>query len=122
MTTMKVILFTAVLLLLAGMASADSLTIPDETRVIEAQAFMDDAAVTELFLPEGLEEIHTQAFAGTGVQSVTLPASLKVLAADAFEANVSFWVYPGSAAESLAAEIFLYLFWMKTRRSRHLKM
>lgn len=65
------------------------LDIPASVRKIGTRAFElrregADTFLTELILHEGLEEINSQAFGQTALNSVEIPSSLKVLARDAF--------------------------------------
>lgn len=70
------ILALACLLLCAAAARADVLTLPDAVTEIAAEAFMNDAALDEAVLPDGLKRIESKAFASSGLQRVYLPESL----------------------------------------------
>ena len=60
------------------------------------------ADVRELSIPEGVVRIEAEAFAGTGLELVTLPFSLESVADDAFDPEVAFLVHKGSSAEQWA--------------------
>ena len=61
------------------------LALPATLRVIEEEAFSGIPWLQAVILPEGLEEIHTRAFAGTAIEEIGLPGSLTYIAEDAFE-------------------------------------
>ena len=62
------------------------------------------ADTRELTIPEGVVRIEAEAFAGTGLELVTLPKSLESIADNAFDDGVKFVVYANSYAESWADE------------------
>ncbi len=102
---MKKLFLTLLLLCLAAAARADCLTLPSDTQIVEAQAFSGDASVTEVILPSRLRRIETQAFTGTSLRAVTLPASLEYIADDAFDPAVAFRVTSGSYAAQWAQDL-----------------
>lgn len=62
-----------------------SLTLPDSITEIEACAF-SNSGITELILPDGIEQIGNHAFSGcSALESLKLPASLKKLDSCIFE-------------------------------------
>ena len=64
------------------------LTVPDTVKKIAAQAFCGCTTVTEIKLPDGLEEVGDYGITRTGIQSLTLPDSLKTIGTDAFSDNI----------------------------------
>ena len=79
--------------------------LPAGLKSIRQEAFRDSAAEC-VVLPDGCTEIGTKAFAAcAGLRRVEIPASVAVIAEDAFEgcSNELVIVTPkGSAAESFA--------------------
>ena len=81
----------AMLATMAGPASivakaAEAPVMPEELRIIEAEAFLNDKSLRSVELPEGLLEIRERAFAGSGLTSIALPDSLTYIADDALPA------------------------------------
>ena len=78
-------LLAAILMLLcaAGACAQDTLVLPGDLKIIEAQAFAKTAA-TRVVLPEGVLEIGSGAFEESAVTSINLPESLTFIAEDAF--------------------------------------
>jgi len=64
---------------------AETLTLPADLMMVEAEAFMGDASLKTVVLPDGLQTIQTKAFAGSGVTDVNLPDTLTFIAEDAFD-------------------------------------
>ena len=89
----------------ARAASRQILTLPSGTRVIEAEAFADTPALSEIDLPDGVREIQSRAFANSGAQWIYLPESLSAIADDAFEGCDALrgWGKAGIYAESWCA-------------------
>ena len=56
----------------------------------------------ELVIPEGIERIEEEAFAGTGLETVKLPQSVTYIADNAFDDDVTFIVFHQSYAEDWA--------------------
>lgn len=81
-------LFVLVLLLLSLsfslMASADTVLIPPVSS-IEADTFLNDSSLDEVIISDGTESIGSKAFSGTALQKVTIPASVTLIAEDAFD-------------------------------------
>ena len=72
--------------LLTGCAAAQAAVLPDGLTVIEAQAFEDNAALTGvLSLPDRVSEVGTDAFSGTGLFAMNLPAATNRLGRQAFQ-------------------------------------
>lgn len=55
-------------------------TLPSSLRVIGRSAFDTTLALTTIDIPEGCERLNTAAFQGAGLESLTLPASVKTIA------------------------------------------
>ena len=95
------------LLLLTGAAALaeGTLTLPAGLEVIEEEAFYGITAFDQVILPSGVREIHSRAFAGTGITEVTLPDSLTYIADDAFDGpgQVHVTVNPDTYAYRWAA-------------------
>ena len=51
---------------------------------IGAEAFMEQAGLTEVMLPEGLTTIGNKAFEGTGLSTISLPSTLTSIGQEAF--------------------------------------
>ena len=78
-----------VLLLIWGMcltgAGAETLTLPEDTQIIEEEAFFELTSAEEVILPKGIQRIETKAFGNnTSLQRIHLPNSLRYIADDAF--------------------------------------
>ena len=83
-------------LCLFSAAHAEDVVIPEDTKVIEAEAFVgvglwvygEDEPYPMFLtvdLPEGIERIESRAFADSGIWLINLPDSLNFIADDAFE-------------------------------------
>ena len=86
-------------------AAAETLTLPTDLTEIEAEAFMGDASITDVILPEGLTTIGSMAFARTGLREVLIPASVTDIAGNAFtgcEQLTTVRGYADTAAEEWA--------------------
>ena len=59
------------------------LTLPSTLKIIEEKAFFR-CSISEILLPEGLEEIGKDAFAYTGLKTIDIPASVKTVGEYAF--------------------------------------
>jgi len=68
-------------------AQSVSLQLPAGTRVIEEEAFYENALLESVELPEGIERIESKAFAQCLLRSVNLPQTLVFIADDAFEGS-----------------------------------
>lgn len=102
---MKKILFvflTAVLLLVCSGSASAEFAFPKGLKIIEAEAFMNVPMENYLEIPYGVEEIGAQAFAGTGLQVVTLSPTLSSIALDAFDQGVAFDGFPKTYAKQWA--------------------
>ena len=83
----RLFLLTTVLTLLTGLASAETLILPDALQEISAEAFANDTAVTSVIVPDTTERIGAGAFRDcTQLREIVLPASVHEIAADAFDA------------------------------------
>ena len=108
------------LLLSFACARADTLTLPAFLYEIGEEAFLNNASITDVVVPEGVESIGSRAFAGTAIDSLTLPDSVTEIAPDAFEGATvgkvnaptgSFaqrWAYDEGLIASTPAEDFEY--------------
>ncbi len=74
---------TKLLCYLPGLRS-DSYAVPAGVTEIGPSAFLGASQLTQVSLPDSLQSIGDQAFAGTGLTSVTVPAAVKTIGAGAF--------------------------------------
>ena len=89
----------AALMLLANCASAYTVHLPDELDVVREQAFKDNAAMEKVVLPEGLEAIEAQAFAGSGLKGIYCADFSSIdIAPDAFDDKTYFHFPYGEGA------------------------
>ena len=82
--TAVMLLVTALALMISCAALAGTLTLPAGLTEIEAEAFMNDASLEDVVIPEGVVSIGQRAFSGTGLSHLTLPASLERIDENAF--------------------------------------
>ncbi|MGX8706251.1 MAG: leucine-rich repeat protein, partial [bacterium] len=77
-TTRKLLslLLIFALLALCGASAEVSIQLPAKLRVIGAESFAGLSGMAHVVLPEGVTEIHSRAFADTGLTGITLPSSL----------------------------------------------
>lgn len=68
----------------SGLCWAD-FTLPAQTRRIGEEAFCGLETDQPVLLPEGIEELGSRAFAEGAFMAIRFPASLRMIAADAFE-------------------------------------
>ena len=105
---MKKVFFLIAIIFLIGLgtAFAETLILPDSLTVIGAKAFMGDTSLDEVVLPEGIREIKADAFAGSSLSSINLPASLESIADGALPApgTVTVTAEEGTWAYSWATE------------------
>jgi hypothetical protein len=86
--------------------SAPDFTLPDDLTHIEAEAF-SGAKMTVVYIPDGVKSIGSRAFANcTGLTQIRIPASVTVIAEDAFYgvdlSQFTIFGIPGSVANSFA--------------------
>ena len=88
------------LILTAALAQAGTLMLPESVINIEDGAFESLESVQAVILPEGIETIGSRAFAGSSIESINLPDSLKEISADAFQDcdQLTASVMPGTYA------------------------
>ncbi len=96
------ILFVLVLCIITAtvFAASATLTIPKGTKIIQEQSFYGDTSLDTVILPEGLERIEAQAFAGSSVRRVNLPSTLKYIADDAFDQSKSIIITAVEGSEA----------------------
>jgi len=72
----------------AGCTNLKSLTFPEDSQLkeIKNQAFMS-AGLEEIFLPDGLESIGKESLYNTGLEAITIPASVTNIVSAAFPYN-----------------------------------
>ena len=73
------------ILLLTVDASAATLKLPESLTTIEEEAFAENAALDQVVLGNKTQVIDGRAFADSGVKLVTIPASVRYIADNAFE-------------------------------------
>ena len=61
-----------------------SVTIPSSVKNIGTYAFSGCTNLTEVILPDGLENIGYAAFMSSGIKEITVPKSVKNIGQDAF--------------------------------------
>lgn len=71
--------------LFSSQGFAAELTLPDQVKVIQEEAFAGDTSLYEVALPEGITTIESRAFAYSSLARINLPSSLTSIAEDAFE-------------------------------------
>ena len=86
--------------------SAPDFILPDDLTHIEAEAFAG-AKMTVVYIPDGVKSIGSRAFANcTGLTQIRIPASVTVIAEDAFQgvdpSQLTIFGASGSAAETFA--------------------
>ena len=82
----RLLLVCLALLLCVGAVCAESIvTLPAGLQVIEEEAFLNATGMRHVVVPEGAQEIGPRAFAGSSVKYIRIPASVTVIADDAFE-------------------------------------
>ena len=64
------------ILLIAGLAAAETLAIPEGVTEIGEEAFWGDMSLDEVVLPEGVRTIGDRAFAASSARRFVLPAWL----------------------------------------------
>lgn len=79
-------LFAILLLLVLPLGASADLALPDDLTVIEAEAFLNNTALTgELTIPDGVTVIGERAFAGcSGITAIVIPTSVTAIEAGAF--------------------------------------
>ena len=78
-------LIAAALCLISPALAEEILTLPDGLNRIEAEAFAGDLSISQVVVPEGVLSIGSRAFVGSGLIEITLPESLTQIADDVFE-------------------------------------
>ena len=101
--TLFLLLASILLFVFSPFASAEY-TFPENLKTIGDEAFYGANVGETLLVPNGVERIGARAFAGTGLQLVSLPETIREIGPDAFDKDTGFEVLPGSYAESWAAD------------------
>ena len=68
-----------------GCTSLEQVTIPESVSSIDICAFSGCTSLTEVALPSSLSYLDEEAFAGSGLESVTIPDSVRYVYSGAFE-------------------------------------
>lgn len=76
-----------------GCGNLDVITLPKSLRKIEAGAFVYCYNLQKMNLNEGLQSIGDYAFQNTGIQSITIPSTLKTIGQTIFYGCTSFTGY-----------------------------
>lgn len=64
------------------------ITIPDNVKIIEHDAFYDCKNLTSIIIPDSVEKIYHHAFSGCkNLKSITIPGSVKRIGCDAFRGS-----------------------------------
>ncbi|MBE5808599.1 MAG: leucine-rich repeat domain-containing protein [Clostridiales bacterium] len=92
------------MLLFCCAASASTLTMPDALVEIRAEAFYRNTSIESVVLDSKVQTIGARAFAYSSLKSITIPASVRTIADDAFLGCSGLVIYgkTGSAAETFA--------------------
>lgn len=86
-------------------ASAGTIILPKNLKVVGDEAFFGDTSLTEVIVPGSVEQIGDQAFAESGLNEITLPDSLESIGSNALgDGDVQVNANPGSAAFDWAVE------------------
>ena len=101
---LSVLTMLSVLAVLGCVGQAEELVMPSDLQIIETEAFYGDSSIGDVVLNEGIKEIRSRAFVGSGLSSINLPSSLTLIAEDAFENALSIRILcpAGSTAETYA--------------------
>lgn len=83
--TISFILVVAMIFIACGETMAATLSLPDQLRAIEEEAFEGDTSLDQVVLPEEVESIGSRSFANSSLREINLPESLSFIADDAFE-------------------------------------
>lgn len=96
----------AALMLLSNCAGAYTVHLPDDLTVIRKQTFKDNLAMEKVVLPEGLEAIEAEAFAGSGLKGIYCADFSGIdIAPDAFDDRTYFhFPYAGGALSAVCGE------------------
>ena len=85
------------------------MNLPEDTLVVEEEAFANDESILALRIPEGASEIGARAFAGcSNLIALEIPESVVQISAASLEGLPSFTTIicgTGSAAEAAAKEL-----------------
>lgn len=92
--TAFILIISTLILVLTGYACAYSMRLPDNLAVIGEQAFMDNAALRKVVLPDGLARIESRAFAGSGLDSIYCSDLSKIEIADDALDDKAYFLFP----------------------------
>jgi len=74
-------------------AFANKIILPADLEIIDKEAFMGTTAFTEGFLPYGIKEIRSKAFADSSIQKIYIPDTVEFIEDDAFENAEDIIIY-----------------------------
>ena len=100
------VLMALALLIFTASAAETTLKMPANLKIIEAEAFYGDQAISRVVLGDQVTEIRSKAFAKSSLTSINLPASLNIIADDALPRpeQVTVTVEQGTYAYTWAKE------------------
>ena len=100
------IIITVSVLCCAAIAESKTIVLPNDLKIIEAEAFMNDTSLEKVIVPDGATWIESRALAYSSITEVDIPASVIGIADDAFEgcSDIIIYGYSGSYAETWANE------------------
>lgn len=94
------LLVVLLLLCLASLAGAEQLIIPENTRIIEDDAFSGSAQISDVIMPADLKHIGDRAFWGCDITRIEVPDSVTEIGENAFPAGTVI----ASASDAYARE------------------
>ena len=97
----------ALMLCIGAAAFADTITLPDALRTIEAEAFMNDTSLETVVIPSTVTSIGSKAFAGSSATAVFISSSEITIEGDAFDQTATLYV-SSDAAYNAAYGRFTY--------------
>ena len=81
---LRISLCALLLIIPISALASNTLELPSDLKIIEAEAFMGDTSIDIVLVPDGVKEIRSKAFAGSSVWKIVLPNSVESIASDAF--------------------------------------
>ena len=83
---LKIAVAAAIGLLIGITASAEGVVrLPEDLKIIEAEAFAGDQSIVEVIVPRGAETIGSEAFADSSLRRINIPDTVAYIAPDAFD-------------------------------------